>query len=220
MKRSYMMVIGFLVLAAAVLLFLFRVSEGQVTVQRMIDFEQVEPTSQVVWKDRSSVSAFEYAFRFGKKLEGKVDIAHPPEELPSPFIESPTPIPVPSSSLPSAEAYTPAYLDSASFSSEEQPLIALINLRIKAVHEGDWEQFVSLYTEFKRKEYEASGSFNGMTTTSIKVDGDISIKEQKSLFEAVVWVKESRNNGEGSAGMYVFHKGKQQGDEWRIADVD
>ncbi|WP_169083788.1 hypothetical protein [Paenibacillus sp. PL91] len=49
---------------------------------------------------------------------------------------------------------------------------------------------------------------------------DISIKEQRSLFEAVVQVEDAKNNGDAGRTMYVFQKGKENGAEWRIADVD
>lgn len=294
LKRGYIILVGVVVVAAAILMFLFRVNENQVTVQRMLDFEQAEPTSQVVWEDRESIRAFEYAFRFGKQMKGKVDIAAPPysvilgdsryllwisessehgnfmkpgdtgtlyrlgksstkkiwtlledaysvsgsskegaDELvegeqqitqsmsPSPIIESPTPIPMQSSESPNNEALEPAYLESSAFTEEEKPLIELINLRIKYMHEKKWDDFLSLYTESARKSREDSSGITGFTITSIKVEQPIAIKEQKSLFEAVVQVSEIRNNEDsGGSSVYVFRKSKEKGAEWRIADVD
>jgi hypothetical protein len=309
-KRGYLVALGIVVAAAAILLFLFRVSVEQAVVMRMVSFEESEPNSQVVWKDQESVRTVEYAFRFGKKMAGKVDIAAPPysvtlgkqtyylwisdqtergsfmkaedttagklytikksytkklqellkqaypesyskssnetqeernidlsvldggvqenppsespspitKERPSPYTESPTP--VPSSPNAEAESFTPAYLDVPSFMEEERPLIKLINLRIKYMHESKRDEFLDLYTDSARKAREGSGSFNGFTITGIKVAGTISIKEQKSLFEAVVQVEETRNNGDAGSTMYVFQKGKSKGAEWRIADVD
>jgi hypothetical protein len=310
-KRGYLVAVGVLVAAAAILLFLFRVSEEQVIVNRMVDFEQSAPNSQIVWKDQQSVRAFEHAFRFGKKLAGKVDIAVPhysvtlgkqvyllwlsdesergnfmkvedyragtlytiresstkklqallkqayPEgssrsagesadernidlsvledekgltpppsistspsagEQPSPPLASATPVNVPPS--PIVEAFTPAYLDVSSFTEEEQPLIGLINLRIQYMHKGSWDKMLDLYTENARKAREGSGSYTGFTITSISVEEDITIKEQRSLFEAVVQVDAARNNGDAGRMLYVFQKGKEKGAEWRIADVD
>lgn len=294
LKRGYIILIGVVVVAAAILMFLFRVNENQVTVQRMLDFEQAEPTSQLVWEDRESIRAFEYAFRFGKQMKGKVDIAAPPysvilgdsryllwisessehgnfmkpgdtgtlyrlgksstkkiwtlledaysvsgsskegaDELvegeqqitqsmsPSPIIESPTPIPMQSSESPNNEVLEPAYLESSAFTEEEKPLIELINLRIKYIHEKKWDDFLNLYTDSARKSREGSSGITGFTITSIKVEQPIAIKEQKSLFEAVVQVSEIRNNEDSSgSSVYVFHKSKEKGAEWRIADVD
>jgi hypothetical protein len=67
-----------MIVLVAFVLFVFRIGGDRVTVMRMIDFEQAEPNSRYVWKDRGSIRTFEYAFRFGKKQEGKVDIAVPP----------------------------------------------------------------------------------------------------------------------------------------------
>ncbi|WP_054023486.1 hypothetical protein [Bacillus sp. FJAT-28004] len=302
MKRGYIIVIGVVVVVAALFMFLFRVNEDQVIVERMLSFDQAEPSSQVVWKDRESIRAFEYAFRFGKRQPGKVDIDFPPYtvtlgeqryflyiseqyelgnfmkpgdtgtlyrigksstekikallkqaysvsgsvtggaderdvvdvsnnkdgEKPIPPSMSPSPIAseqetssVEPSQSPNNQAYKPAYLDSSQFSDEEKPLIELINFRIKYMHEENWDGFLSLYTESVRKERENSGSFTGFTITSIKVEQPISIKEQKSLFEAVVQVIAARDNEDGgSMSMYVFHKSKKKGAEWRIADVD
>lgn len=294
LKRGYIIMIGVVVVAAAILMFLFRVNENQVTVQRMLDFEQAEPTSQVVWEDRESIRAFEYAFRFGKQMKGKVDIAAPPYSVilgdsryllwisessehgnfmkpgdtgtlyrlgksstnkiwtlledaysvsgygkdgadeqvdgeqqntqsmsPSPIIESSTPIPMQSSESPNNEVLEPAYLESSAFTEEEKPLIELINLRIKYMHEKKWDDFLNLYTESARKSREDSSGITGFTITSIKVEQPIAIKEQKSLFEAVVQVSEIRNNEDsGGSSVYVFHKSKEKGAEWRIADVD
>ncbi|WP_339204434.1 hypothetical protein MHH56_25375 [Paenibacillus sp. FSL K6-3182] len=294
MKRGYIILIGVVVVAAAILMFLFRVNENQVTVQRMLDFEQAEPTSQVVWEDRESIRAFEYAFRFGKQMKGKVDIAAPPYSVilgdsryllwiskssehgnfmkpgdtgtlyrlgksstkkiwtlledaysvsgsgkegadeqvdgeqqitqsmsPSPIIESSTPIPMQSSESPNNEVLEPAYLESSAFTEEEKPLIELINLRIKYLHEKKWDDFLNLYTDSARKSREGSSGITGFTITSIKVEQPIAIKEQKSLFEAVVQVSEIRNNEDSSgSSVYVFHKSKEKGAEWRIADVD
>lgn len=294
LKRGYIILIGVVVVAAAILMFLFRVNENQVTVQRMLDFEQAEPTSQVVWEDRESIRAFEYAFRFGKQMKGKVDIAAPPYSVilgdsryllwiskssehgnfmkpgdtgtlyrlgksstkkiwtlledaysvsgsgkegadeqvdgeqqitqsmsPSPIIESSTPIPMQSSESPNNEVLEPAYLESSAFTEEEKPLIELINLRIKYLHEKKWDDFLNLYTDSARKSREGSSGITGFTITSIKVEQPIAIKEQKSLFEAVVQVSEIRNNEDSSgSSVYVFHKSKEKGAEWRIADVD
>ncbi|WP_053372030.1 hypothetical protein [Paenibacillus sp. FJAT-27812] len=313
-KRRYMVALGIVVAAAAILLFLFRVSVDQAVVMRMVSFEESEPNSQVVWKDQESVRTFEYAIRFGKKMAGKVDIAAPPysvtlgkktyylwisdqtergsfmkaeditagklytmkksytkklqallkqaypegyskptgeipeernidlpalegglepnppsesptpaaEGLPSPYTESPAPVPDLPSTSPNAEAesFAPAYLDASSFTEEERPLIKLINLRITYMHESKWDEFLDLYTDSARKAREGSGSFNGFTITSINVVENISIREQKSLFEAVVQVEETRNNGDAGSTMYVFQKGKEKGAAWRIADVD
>jgi len=282
LKRGYMIIIGIVVVVAALFMFLFRVNEDQVIIERMLSFDQAVPKSQVVLKDRESIRAFEYAFRFGKKQQGKVDIDFPPytvtlgkeryflyiyenyelanfmkasdtetlyrisksstkklqkrlknaysvngsgsdgaADLPSPREESPSPMP--SSDLPNNEAFEPAYLDSSAFSEEEKPLIDLINLRIKYIHEENWKDYWSLYTDNVRKERESDSTENytSFTITSINAEQDISIKEQKSLFEAVVRVTEVRNNEDGGmSSTYVFQRNKEKGAEWRIADVD
>lgn len=267
LKRGFKIVIGAVIAASALFMFLHRVSEDQVIVERMVTFEKAEPNSQVVWKDRETVKAFESAFRFGLKQPGMNDVTYPPyavtlgyrsyflwvdgsddagffmkagdtgtlyklresssaklqallEDAYSVSGELPTPIPVLPSAEPDALQFMPAYLDSKLYSEAERPLIELINLRIQYMHEGNRDKLLELYTNFARKARESTGSFNGFTVTSIKVEGEITIKEQKTLFEAVAEVTEARDNGEGSRSLYVFQKGKEQDAEWRIADVD
>ncbi|NIK78485.1 hypothetical protein FHS15_003623 [Paenibacillus castaneae] len=277
MKRG--VIIGLVVVAvlAAVLLFLFRMSEERVVVQRMIDFENEEPNSEMEWTDRDSVKTFVYGVRFAKKEQGIVDISAPPYSFKlgenryllwiSPqfkrvqFAKSEhsgtlytmrqataerlkkllsqaderygvidqgaatddaadsasTPLP----SMEESEPPVPAFLDTEDFSEAERPLIELINLRIKYIAEGEGEKLLELYTESARASRSSSGPISSFTITSIEIDGAISIKEQSSLFEAVVHVIEERNNeAGGSSTLYVFQKGKNTTSEWRIADVD
>ncbi|MGO4546549.1 hypothetical protein AB4Z29_17270 [Paenibacillus sp. 2TAB23] len=286
MRRRLILISCLLIAVAAISMFLLRVSVDKVTVQRMITFQEAEPNSQVVWKDRETIRAFEYAFRFGKKQPGMADVAFPPyavtlgnrqyflwvsddyevgtfmkqgdtgtlyklqksssaklqsilaqaysvsgnasaaeseaersmdlsiledmelQDLP---YESPS---------PTGGAYAPAYLDSVSYADDERPIIELINLRIGFMHDSNWDELMKLYTESAREARQGAGSFNGFTVTSIRIEGGISIKEQKSLFEATVHTMQSRDGGDPSSTFYVFHRGKEQGAVWRIADVD
>lgn len=147
--------------------------------------------------------------------------------LPSPNIVSPTPEPVPPTPTPSPTptpeelSVGPAYLDESKFSGEERPLIHLINLRMKYLFEEDQESYIALYTEGAPIDRTLTKDFPRFKITSSAVDGEISIKEQRSLFEAVVRVIETRDSREeAGSSQYVFHKGKDKEDEWLIADVD
>lgn len=131
--------------------------------------------------------------------------------------------PVPSDevlSLPEERSAAPAYLDESKFSGEERPLIHLINLRMKYLFEEDQENYIALYTETAPIDRTLVKDFPRFKITSVDVDGGIVINEQRSLFEAVVQVKESRDFGEASSSVYVFQKGKDKDAEWLIADVD
>ncbi|MGM0881940.1 MAG: hypothetical protein ACQEXQ_13005 [Bacillota bacterium] len=124
--------------------------------------------------------------------------------------------------LPSPEerSAAPAYLDESKFSGEERPLIHLINLRMKYLFEEDQESYIALYTETAPIDRTLAEDFPRFKITSVEVDGGIVINEQRSLFEAVVPVKESKDFGDASSSVYVFQKGKDKDTEWLIADVD
>lgn len=267
-------------------MFLLRVIVDEVTVQRMITFQEAEPNSQVVWKDGETIRAFEYAFRFGKKQPGIVDVAFPPyavtlgnrqyflwvsdeyevgtymkqgdtgtlyhlqksssaklqsilaqaysvsgnasaaegeaeRNMDLSFLEGRELHDLPNESpSPTGEGYAPAYLDSHLYTDDERLLVELINLRIGFMHESNRDELMNLYTDSAREARQGAGSFNGFTVTSIRVDGEISINEQKGLFEATVRTIQSRDGGDPSSTLYVFHRGKEQGAVWRIADVD
>ncbi|RCW41951.1 hypothetical protein [Paenibacillus prosopidis] len=277
MKKGFIVGIGVIAVLAALSLFLFRVSEDKVVVQRMVDFETAELNSQMEWTDRDAVRSFEYAVRFAKREPGTVDIAAPPysftlgdnsyllwispdyelgqfmkagqtgtlytvrqslaEKLKKLLSQADSRFgkaagtldsEVEGSPAPSDEAFSspdersaaPAYLDESKFSVEERPLIHLINLRIKYLFEEDQESFIALYTESAPIDRTLAEDFPRFKITSVEVDGGIVINEQRSLFEAVVQVKESKDFGEPSSSVYVFQKGKDEDAEWLIADVD
>lgn len=78
MKRSNFYAFGAIIIVLVFVMFLFRIYEERVIVERMLDFEQAESGSQVVWEDRDSIKTFEYAFRFGNRRQGIVDMPMPP----------------------------------------------------------------------------------------------------------------------------------------------
>ncbi|MDQ0115357.1 hypothetical protein [Paenibacillus harenae] len=67
-----------LIVALGSWLYLFRVTEDQVVAHRMLDFDKIEPNTEMVWTEQDDMKTFEYAVRFANKNPGIVDIAAPP----------------------------------------------------------------------------------------------------------------------------------------------
>lgn len=74
------LVIGLVVLIAVLgsWFYLFRVTEEQVVAHRMLNFDKIEPGTEMVWQAKEDIKIFQYAVRFAKKNPGVVDIAAPP----------------------------------------------------------------------------------------------------------------------------------------------
>jgi len=70
-----------LVITAVTIYFLFRVTESQVIVHKLIDFQEVMPNSELVIKDKETIKQFTYAVRFADKQPGEVDISAPPYQF-------------------------------------------------------------------------------------------------------------------------------------------
>lgn len=294
MKRGLVFGIGVFLALALLSLYVFRVSENRVIVQRMIDFTTAEPNSDMEWTDRGSIGTFEYAVRFAKKERGMVDIAAPPysftlgdshyllwiapqyelaqfmkadktgilytvspslteklkallsqaderfgdaqagfiggnggEEGTGKAPDEPVPpggvIAAPIGKSPSSTAVVDqesVYLEESNYSVEQQPLIHLINLRVKYMHDRDQKSYLALYAESAPIDRTLSADFPYFTIYSNEIDGEISIQEQKSLFQGVIRVLETRSDGNNGSKTYVFHKGKEADSDWLIADVD
>ncbi|MNH32619.1 hypothetical protein D3C79_930760 [compost metagenome] len=77
-----------------------------------------------------------------------------------------------------------------------------------------------MYTEAAKEARSGSDQLQRILISHIEVSAPIMIKEQRSLFEAVVTVMETREGNDENTTFFVFHKGKEADDQWLIADVD
>lgn len=78
MKKGWLTLLVVLLVLAGAGLYLFRVSEDTVVANRMLDFDKIEPGTEMEWSSKKDVRVFEHAVRFARKNPGVVDIAAPP----------------------------------------------------------------------------------------------------------------------------------------------
>ncbi|MGR6542682.1 hypothetical protein [Paenibacillus tundrae] len=111
----------------------------------------------------------------------------------------------------------PVYLDETNYSGDELEIIQLINARIRYLWEEDEQQYLQLFQE--------NSSISSMPSYKIKtakLSGDLTIREQRTLYEGVIFLEEVRDDTRESRSMYVFTKIKDEGDSarWKFADID
>ncbi|MEY8744481.1 hypothetical protein AB9M62_34775 [Bacillales bacterium AN1005] len=111
----------------------------------------------------------------------------------------------------------PVYLDEANYSGDELEIIQLINARIRYLEEEDEQQYLQLFQEQSGVSSMPSYKIESVTFTS-----DLTIKEQRTLYEGLVFLEETRFGGKKSPSMYVFTKLKDEGDSarWKFAGID
>ncbi|MCG7379088.1 hypothetical protein MH215_18910 [Paenibacillus sp. ACRSA] len=111
----------------------------------------------------------------------------------------------------------PVYLDEANYSGDELEIIQLINARIRYLWEEDEQQYLQLFQEQSGVSSMPSYKIEAVTFTS-----DLTIKEQRTLYEGLVFLEEIRFGGKKSPSMYVFTKIKGEGDSarWQFAGID
>lgn len=118
--------------------------------------------------------------------------------------------------IKTASTGTPMYLDEGQYAGDQLELIKLINLRMKYLWEVDETSYMKLFHK--------ESPINGIPLFKIKsttLRSEITIREHKNVYQAVVSVTELRyDNAEEENPTYVFQKDKTKGAEWRIRDID
>lgn len=137
---------------------------------------------------------------------------------PSATEEAAAPTATPAEPVDAAAA--PVYLDEGAFLEKERPLIALINKRMQYLYEDNFDEYIKLILEESPVYPQSDEGFPRFKVLTASVIGPISIQEQKKVFEAIVTVEETRNNGEIHTNTFVFLKDKSADVEWKIIDID
>ncbi|WP_127539485.1 hypothetical protein [Paenibacillus illinoisensis] len=111
----------------------------------------------------------------------------------------------------------PVYIDEANYTGDELEIVKLMNARLHYIWEEDEKGYMSLI--------DPQSPVWGMTRTKVRKIvsmSDITIREQRKLYEGVVTVTELDENDKESSRTMVFWKKKEEGDsaQWIIADID
>ncbi|MCM3173034.1 hypothetical protein [Paenibacillus sp. MER 99-2] len=111
----------------------------------------------------------------------------------------------------------PVYLDETNYSGDELEIIQLINARIRYLWEEDEQQYLQLF-----QEQSGVSSIPSYKIKNVMFTSDLTIKEQRTLYEGLVFLEEVRDDGRESLSMYVFTKIKDEGDSarWKFAGID
>ncbi|MGQ8871213.1 hypothetical protein [Paenibacillus sp. TSA_86.1] len=120
-------------------------------------------------------------------------------------------------SSPQDEVVPPEYLDESKYSGDKLEIVKLMNARMRYLYEQDEKGYMSLFAP--------ESPFSGMpnqTVRKITSMGDITITEQKKLYQGVVIITELREGDIEDSPIMVFWKKKADGDaaKWIIADID
>ncbi|MBR2566546.1 MAG: hypothetical protein IKE29_18285 [Paenibacillus sp.] len=145
-----------------------------------------------------------------------------PEDTPKPGIsgtndESSVDEEEPAVSSPQGEVVPPEYVDESKYSGDELEIVKLMNARMRYLYEQDEKGYMSLFAP----ESPVSGMPN-FTVRKITSMGDITITEQKKIYQGVVIITELEEGDIESSPIMVFWKKKADGDaaKWIIADID
>ncbi|WP_339272668.1 hypothetical protein MKY59_17340 [Paenibacillus sp. FSL W8-0426] len=116
-----------------------------------------------------------------------------------------------------AEDIPPVYLDETKYTGDELEIVKLMNARLRYIWEEDEKGYMSLIDP--QAPISGMGKLKVRKVTSMS---DITIQEQKKLYQAVVMVTELKENDEEYSNIMVFWKKKEEGDSarWVIADID
>lgn len=111
----------------------------------------------------------------------------------------------------------PVYIDEANYTGDELEIVKLMNARLHYIWEEDEKGYMSLI--------DPQAPVSGMGRTKVRKVismSDITIQEQKKLYQAVVRVTELKENDKEYNSTMVFWKKKEEGDsaQWIIADID
>ncbi|MDT9722738.1 hypothetical protein QVE09_27985 [Paenibacillus sp. ClWae2A] len=115
------------------------------------------------------------------------------------------------------EDIPPVYLDETNYTGDQLEIVKLMNARMRYLYEKDEKAYMSLIDP--ESPILGMGRYTVLKVTSMS---DITIEEQRKLYQAVVIVNELKENNEEYNNTMVFWKKKEDGDnaQWVIADID
>ncbi|MEK4361438.1 hypothetical protein MKX68_02860 [Paenibacillus sp. FSL M8-0212] len=115
------------------------------------------------------------------------------------------------------EDIPPEYLDETNYTGDKLEIVKLMNARMRYLYEEDEKAYMSLIDP--KSPISGMGRYKVLKVTSMS---DITIQEQRKLYQAVVIVNELNENNEEYSNTMVFWKKKEDGDsaQWVIADID
>lgn len=115
------------------------------------------------------------------------------------------------------EDIPPVYLDETNYSGDELEIVKLLNARMRYLYERDEKGYMNLFDP--RAPISGMGRYEVRKITSMS---DITIQEQRKLYQGVVTITELRENDEEYNNTMVFWKKKADGDsaQWIFADID
>jgi len=111
---------------------------------------------------------------------------------------TPTPVATPEPSV-STKPLNPSYLEEDGYEGDELAIVQIINARVKYLWEGNEEEYMKLILENS-----PLTGFPAYQIEKVELRSDISIQEQKYVFQAVVGSVEYRDNGEEYNNVYVL----------------
>lgn len=112
----------------------------------------------------------------------------------------------------------PEYIDERIYAGDKLAIVKQMNARLRYLYEQDEEGYMSLFTP--------RAPVSGMSEYKVRkviALSDITITEQRKIYEATVNVTELRAGDENEySSMMVFQRKKTDGDaaQWFIADID
>lgn len=115
------------------------------------------------------------------------------------------------------EDIPPEYLDETNYTGDKLEIVKLMNARMRYLYEEDEKRYMNLFDP--KSPISGMGRYKVLKITSMS---DITIQEQRKLYQAVVTVNELKENNEEYSNTMVFWKKKEDGDsaQWVIADID
>ncbi|MCF7755793.1 hypothetical protein KQ941_15170 [Paenibacillus xylanexedens] len=115
------------------------------------------------------------------------------------------------------EDIPPEYLDETNYTRDKLEIVKLMNARMRYLYEEDEKRYMNLFDP--KSTISGMGRYKVLKVTSMS---DITIQEQRKLYQAVVTVNELKENNEEYSNTMVFWKKKEDGDsaQWVIADID
>ncbi|MEO2214495.1 hypothetical protein ABGV40_26865 [Paenibacillus amylolyticus] len=115
------------------------------------------------------------------------------------------------------EDIPPEYLDETNYIGDKLEIVKLMNARMRYLYEKDEKRYMNLFDP--QSPMSGMGRYKVLKVTSMS---DITIQEQRKLYQAVVTVNELKENNEEYNNTMVFWKKKEDGNpaQWVIADID
>ncbi|WP_339188821.1 hypothetical protein MKX33_02610 [Paenibacillus sp. FSL R5-0490] len=122
-----------------------------------------------------------------------------------------------SSTSQEKEDIPPEYLDETKYTGDKLEIVKLMNARMRYLYEKDEKRYMNLFDP--KSPISGMGRYKVLKVTTMS---DITIQEQRKLYQALVIVNELNENDEEYSNTMVFWKKKEDGDnaQWVIADID